>query len=96
MHLGPQTDRHNYHMWKEENQIELQVTELEKDLGIHIDPKLTFSIHCEKKVSTANRILGMIRRSYTYLDELSLTKLYTTLVRPHLEYGNGAWSPTLK
>ena len=38
----------------------------------------------------------MIRRSYTHIDELSLTKLYTSLVRPHLEYGNGAWSPVFK
>ena len=25
-----------------------------------------------------------------------MTKLYTSLVGPHLEYGNGAWSPMFK
>ena len=27
---------------------------------------------------------------------MSLTKLYISLVRPHLEYGNGAWSPVFR
>ena len=96
MHLGTSNSRFTYHMMKEGQQIDLQITELEKDLGIHMDPKLTFSTHCEKKVYVANKTLGMIRRSYTHIDELSLTKLYTSLVRPHLEYGNGAWSPMFK
>ena len=63
---------------------------------MHMDPKLTFSTHCKKKVYVANKTLGIIRRPYTHIDELSLKKLYTSLVRPHLEYGNGAWSPVFK
>ena len=41
-------------------------------------------------------MLGVIRRSYTYLDSQSLLKLsrsYTSLVRPTLEYANAAWTP---
>ena len=94
--LGKTNSRYTYHMMKEGQHIDLQMTELEKDLGMHMDPKLTFSTHCEKKVYVANKTLGMIRRSYTHIDKLSLTKLYTSLVRPHLEYGNGAWNPVYK
>ena len=41
MHLGTSNSRYTYHMMKEGQQIDLQITELEKDLGIHMDPKLT-------------------------------------------------------
>ena len=40
--------------------------------------------------------MGLIRRSYEYLDGDSFKKLFTALVRPHLEYCNVAWSPRLK
>jgi len=38
----------------------------------------------------------MIRRSYTYLDNDTVKTLYTSLIRPHLEYGNTAWTPRYK
>ena len=36
------------------------------------------------------------RRAYTFLDGPTLTKLYTSLIRPLLEYSNVAWTPVLK
>ena len=44
-------------------------------------------------VSKANQILGLIRRSFTYLDIKLLKQLYTSMVRPYLEYGNAVWHP---
>ena len=41
-------------------------------------------------------MLGLVRRSYTYLDSQSLLKLYTSLVRPTIEYANAAWTPILR
>ena len=43
-------------------------------------------------VNKANRMLGIIRRAYTLLDGPTLTKLYTSLIRPLLEYSNVAWT----
>ena len=71
----------------------LQAVEIEKDLGVWMDNKLKFSDHVEDAVSKGNQILGLIRRSFTYLDIPLLKQLYTTLVRPHLEYGNTVWHP---
>ena len=51
------------------------------------------NVHVDYK---ANRMLGMIRRAYTFLDGPILTKLYTSLIRPLLEYSNVAWTPVLK
>ena len=75
------------------DKVRLEVTELEKDLGVNVDPELKFSRHIEGQVNKANKILGMIRRSYEYLDKDTLKRLFVALVRPHLEFSNVAWSP---
>ena len=38
----------------------------EKDLGVNVDANLTFEHHVEIVVNKANRMLGMIRRAYTF------------------------------
>lgn len=73
--------------------VELRHEESEKDLGVHIDNKLKFDTHINNKVTKANNILGAIRRGFSYLDETTLLQLYTSLVRPHLEYANPVWNP---
>ena len=40
--------------------------------------------------------MGIIRRTFTYLDEHSFLMLYKALVRPHVEYANQIWSPYLR
>ena len=75
-------------MSKESQRNNLQETEPEKDHGMHIDPLLNFSAHCDNEVNKGNKILGMIRRCYRYPDQISLAKLCTSLVTPHLEYVN--------
>ena len=47
--------------------IQLETTVLEKNLGINVDPELKFSHHIERQVNIANKILGMIRRSYEFI-----------------------------
>ena len=47
-------------------------------------------------VNKANRILGLIRRSFSYLDNKIFKQLFQALVRPHLEYASSVWSPHLK
>ena len=76
MHLGSKNSEHKYKMHKGDMEIELQPTTLEKDLGVYIDPKLTFSSHCEQKVNKANKILGLIRRSYVHLDTVTVKTLF--------------------
>ena len=68
----------------------------EKDLGVIIDMELTFEEHIATKVKKANGIMGLIRRSFSFLDGETFKKLYTSFVRPHLEYANPVWSPHLR
>ena len=65
----------------------------EKDIGVTMDKDLNFSLHIGEKVKTANQIMGIIRRCFQYLTEEMFLTLYTTLVRPHLEYAVSVWCP---
>ena len=67
-----------------------RVTE-EKDLGLICDSELKFSKHISDCVKRANQRVGLIRRSFRYLDEKSFLILYKSLVRPVLEYCSSAW-----
>ena len=40
--------------------------------------------------------MGLIRRSFTFLDGDLFKKLYSSFVRPQLEYAYAVWSPFLK
>ena len=44
-------------------------------------------------MNKANSIMGLIRRTYTYLNEQSFKDLFQALVRPHIEYAEAVWSP---
>ena len=68
----------------------------EKDLGVIFYSELKFEEHISAKVQKANAITGLIRRSFTYLDGQLLKKLFSSFVRPHLEYACAVWSPFLK
>ena len=74
----------------------LQHANEENDLGIWIEPTLKFSSHVARVANKAHQILGLIHRSFIYIDAPLLKQLYTALVRPHLEYGNPVWHPFLK
>ena len=89
MHIGSRNQNHQYVM----RDTELSVTEVEKDLGVHIDCELKFRQHASAAVAKAIQMLAVIRRSFVLINESTLPLLYKTLVRPHLEYGNLVWGP---
>jgi hypothetical protein len=96
LRLGRKPPEFNYTMCgPNDDYITLAETESEKDLGVHIDNRLNFKTHIEETVNKANRIVGLIRRSFLCLDTQSFPLLFRALVRPHLEYGNVVWSPRL-
>ena len=77
-------------------EIPLQETISEKDIGVFIDNKLSFKDQINTKTTKANTIMGIIRRNFDYLDKTTFMQLYRSLVRPHLEVSNSAWYPILK
>ena len=75
------------------NGVELTVTEEERDLGVWTESSLKPSLQCTKAAGNANRVLGMILKSFHYRTKQTLVQLYKSLVRPKLEFGVAAWSP---
>lgn len=91
VHFGPPNNA-KYQMGGD---IITQSTE-EKDIDITIYEKLKFQIHINNQTKKANQRLGMIKRSFIYMDNNMFTTLYTSIVRPHLEYGSNVWSVIIK
>ena len=75
---------------------ELEETQVEKDLGVHVDNDLSFRTHITQAASKANRVLGVMRRSFDFLSNDTFLLLYKALVRPLLEYGHSVWNPHYK
>ena len=86
-HIGRTNKRQVYQM----NGISLVQVKEEKDLGVTIDHELKFHQQTAASVKKANRVLGIIKKSFSHLDETTLPLLYKTLVRPYLEYANVVW-----
>ena len=96
LHVGNHTPVGNYTMMEDKKPIEIEKVEYEKDLGIIVDNKLNFREHITSKVNIANRNLGIMFKTFTYMDQEMFLNLYKSMVRPHLEYGSQIWSPVYK
>ena len=75
---------------------EITKTTEEKDLGVTIDQHLKFQTHIGLQVKKANQKLGIIKRTFSFMDKEMFLTLYKSLVRPHLEYGSSVWSVIFK
>ena len=62
------------------NTILLTESEAEKDLGVHIDNNLNFKEHIEKTTARANKIVGVIRRTFDFLTEGVFVQLFNPLM----------------
>ena len=69
----------------------LEETTIERDLGIFISNDLKWESQAKHAAKKANSILGMLKRTFIYWDLSMVKTLYTTFVRPHLEYASSAW-----
>jgi len=75
---------------------ELAHIQIEKDLGVMVNSKLSASDQVIQARKRALGMLGAINRNVCYKNEKVITKLYCAYVRPLLEYCVQAWSPTYK
>ena len=97
LRVGTGHPEYQYNMHDDENQpVTLEEISSEKDIGVTMDQDLKFRIHIDSTVAKANRLVGMIRRSFVFLDKSTFKNLFKVIVRPHLEYGNIIWAPRTK
>jgi len=67
------------------NRIHLELLENIRDLGIQVIQSL---IHTDIVIKKVFRILGLISKTFEYKDPDVIVRLFTTLVRPIIEYNN--------
>ena len=48
---------------------ELQKVNEEKDIGVVIDSSLKFELHVAEKIKNWNKMIGLIKRNFIYLDK---------------------------
>ena len=89
IHYGTHNNKFQYTLG--ENNI--AAVDEEKDLGITISSDLKWAKHIADVVSKANRMVGLVKHTFTFMDKDMFLTLYKTLIRPLLEYNPQIWSP---
>jgi hypothetical protein len=77
---------------------DLELTKCEKDLGVHvlISSNGKFNDHISKTVMKANRMIGMVKRSFKTRNPETLTSIYKRYILPIMSYASPIWSPSYK
>ena len=68
----------------------------EKDLGIWFEENLKFNKHISVTVKKANRLVGMIKRTFSFMNKELFLIIYKSLIRSVLDYGSPVWNPSTK
>ena len=69
MHVGKNNPEHDYNMKMKGENSQLQKCEDEKDLGVIFDKDLTFDTHIQNSINKANQMIGLIKRTFSYLNK---------------------------
>ena len=89
LHLGPDHSYGDYYL----DGVQILPNTTVKDLGVTMDCYLKFHEHTNLTVTKANHVLGLIRKTFNCREPDMITKLFKSLIRPILEYGNLIWGP---
>jgi len=92
MHVGRKNSREKY---KLKGQQILETKE-EKDLGVVFNESFKPSINCNKVSKSANKVIGLIKRTISNKTAEGMLILYKTLVRPIVDYCISVWRPFTK
>ena len=89
LHFGKRNWGHYYHL----GGCLITPSSEEKDLGVIISNDLKVAKNVAYSVKKANKVIAMIKRTFSYLDKAMLVQLFKVYVRPHLEYCQQACAP---
>lgn len=76
------------------NETAIEYTDIEKDLGVHINNKLDWSHHCDTIYSKASQRLGLLKRTCYFTKNTNKRRaFYLSQVRSHFEHCTIIWRP---
>ena len=93
MHIGKDNPKFEYTMTTENNNIILAETVQEKDLGVWISNNLKWEKQVVAATQQAMVVSRSVKRAFIHFDRETFNIVYSTYIRPHLEYCVQAWSP---
>ena len=67
-----------------------------KYLGITFTTDLSWSLHISNINAKTRKLLGLLYRRFYFCSTPVLLTLYTSFIRPHLEYASQVWDPYLR
>lgn len=73
----------------------LEVTHVERDLGVLVSEDLKFCPQCKSASATANWKFGVLKKVFSSRDPRLWTMLWQAHIRPLIEHAIQAWSPYL-
>ena len=62
--------------------------QIQKHLGLFLDPKLSFDEHIRCILIKKCKIIGLIRKLQPVIPRTALLTIYKSFLRPHLDYGD--------
>ena len=87
VHFGRTNLETNYRIQDENFKYKiLETTESERDLGIIVSSNFDWKVQINSALNKANRVLGMLKRTFASRETDLWKKLYFSMIRPHLEY----------
>jgi hypothetical protein len=92
MHLGNQKDPKDYLIAGRK----LGTTDCERDLGVLVSSDGTWHEQVCSAASKANRVLGLMKSTFSCWSDDIARIIYPTFIRPHLEFASSVWNPHLK
>ncbi len=92
MHYGTNNPETEYEL----NGLKLKKSDYERDLGVNFETNLNGRQHIISCASKANSMMGILKMTFVHIDPYLLKLLYTTFIRPLIEFAVAVWSPYYK
>ena len=67
--------------------------QIHKHLGMILDSNLSYDHHIKSILNKVNKTIGLLPKFQLILPRHSLTTIYKTFIRPHLDYGKTWFEP---
>jgi hypothetical protein len=91
LHIGARNPNHVYTV----NNVNISVVNSVKDLGVHVNCDLNWSLHVNEVVKKANKISNVILHGFRCHNVDLYMSAFNTYVKPVVEYCNYVWNPVL-